>query len=496
MRPGEKTRVPLRTAEPDSEGATRSLKMTVVFHPVQARIGTSMILGGCKASGEFWLDTAVIGRTEPCLDDGKGLDEAHISRRALVLRRHARGIELSNVSETSYILLGADKASSISLSENDLHQGVAIRFGHAVVCWLRLVQDAIEPATQTTDFPGVSPEATKVSRLVRIAASSDLPVLLRGESGTGKEVVATAIHAASSRSQVPLVVINMAALPETLAEAALFGSAKGAFTGAEQRSGYFTQADSGTLFLDEIGDVPVSVQPKLLRALQTGEIQVVGGRHRSVDVRIIAASDANLNDRSHFKNALLQRLSGITIDLPPLTARREDMGILLTASDQTRSLIDRLESSRDVAAWASFIFDALHRDWPGNVRAFLFAAQEFALSLKHDSERVTAAPFTRADREAAYSPSAPALTDEDIESAYEQSDFEIAETARRLGLSRGTLYRRVEDIPSIRLSAEYPDAEIRHAIDKVGRDLPRLSRALRLSKASIASRLRMMEAQL
>ena len=106
--------------------------------------------------------------------------------------------------------------------------------------------------------------------------------------------------------------------------------------------------------MDEIGDLPMSVQPKLLRALQTGEVQVVGGKPHKVDVRIIAASDADLDDREGFKNALLQRLAGITIDIPPLRERPEDLGILLANSEQTRPLLDKSMRSRDVAAWASF----------------------------------------------------------------------------------------------------------------------------------------------
>ena len=200
----------------------------------------------------------------------------------------------------------------------------------------------------------MSPQAGNVRRLINIAASSDLPVLLRGESGVGKEVAASAIHASSMRSEKRLVVLNMAALPETLAEAKLFGSARGAFTGAEKRAGYFAEANHGTLFLDEIGDLPMSVQPKLLRALQTGKVQVVGGKPHKVDVRIIAASDGDLDDREGFKNALLQRLAGITIDIPPLRERLEDLGILLANSEQTRPLLDKSMSSRDTAAWASF----------------------------------------------------------------------------------------------------------------------------------------------
>ena len=501
MRPGDKTRAPLRTGELDQRATPLQLMLTLVFHPDRARIGASLKLGALNASGVLHLDATMLGRNAPLFDDGLGLNEPHISRRALTLRHHARGLQILNASETSYTQLGPEKASSMSMNFKELERGVAIRFGHAVVCWLRLAPepasemalDSVEPVDDlVSGFTGVSPQSSNVRRLISIAASSDLPVLLRGESGSGKEVAATAIHATSTRSEKQLVILNMAALPETLAEAELFGSTRGAFTGAEKRSGYFAEANHGTLFLDEIGDLPMSVQPKLLRALQTGEIQVVGGKQQKVDVRIIAASDADLDDSKGFKNALLQRLAGITIDIPPLRERPEDLGILLTTSDQTGPLLDNSMRSRDVAAWASFVYDALHQEWPGNVREFLLSAQRFALSLHHDTKNGLTKRHLVIHRSEDNRSDPKVLTDAEIETAHEQSEFEIAETARRLGLSRGALYRRVETIPGVRLSADCSDAEIEEALVAVGPNLAALSRALRLSKASIASRLRLM----
>ena len=501
MRPGDKTRAPLRTGELDQRATPLQLMLTLVFHPDRARIGASLNLGALDASGLLHLDVTMLGRNAPLFDDGLGLNEPHISRRALTLRHHARGLQILNASETSYTQLGPEKASSMSLNFKELERGVAIRFGHAVVCWLRLAPepasemalDSVEPVDDlVSGFTGVSPQASNVRRLISIAASSDLSVLLRGESGVGKEVAATAIHATSTRSEKQLVVLNMAALPETLAEAELFGSARGAFTGAEKRAGYFAEANHGTLFLDEIGDLPTLVQPKLLRALQTGEVQVVGGKPHKVDVRIIAASDADLDDSKGFKNALLQRLAGITIDIPPLRERPEDLGILVATSEQIRSLLDKNMRPRDVAAWATFVYDALHQEWPGNVREFLLSAQRFALSLHHDTKNgLTKRHFIihRSDNNRS---DPKVLTDAEIETIHEQSEFEIAETARRLGLSRGALYRRVETMPGVRLSADCSDAEIEEALIAVGPNLAALSRALKLSKASIASRLRLM----
>lgn len=493
MRPGDKTRAPLRTGELDQRATPLQLMLTVVFHPDLARIGASLKLGARDAQGVLHLEATTIGRNSPLFEDGLALNEPHISRRALTIKHHARGLQVRNSSDTSYIQLGPEKASSMSLSFEELERGVAIRFGHAVVCWLRLAPEVFQSNdASSAAFAGVSPQASNIRRLLGIAATSDLPVLLRGESGVGKEVAATAIHAASLRSDNQFVVLNMAALPETLAEAELFGSARGAFTGAEKRLGYFAQANNGTLFLDEIGDLPTSIQPKLLRALQTGEAQVVGGRPQKFDVRIIAASDANLDDRVAFKNALLQRLSGITIDLPPLRERQEDMGVLLAMSGKGRTLLDSSVDARYAASWASFIQDALYQGWPGNVREFLFAAHRHALSMQDVSDS-----HGTPKRFLTYDPEQKGIktvrpTDEDIEAIHEQCGFEIAETARRLGLSRGALYRRVANVPGVRLSVDCSDDEILDAISAVGSSPEALSEQLRLSKAAVANRLRLM----
>ena len=143
MRPGDKTRAPLRTGELDQRATPLQLRLTVVFHPDRARIGASLKLGALNASGILHLDATTLGRNAPLFEDGLGLNEPHISRRALTLKHHARGLQLLNASENSYTQLGPEKASSMSLSFKELERGVAIRFGHAVVCWLRLAPELV-----------------------------------------------------------------------------------------------------------------------------------------------------------------------------------------------------------------------------------------------------------------------------------------------------------------------------------------------------------------
>ncbi|MFQ5862438.1 MAG: sigma-54-dependent transcriptional regulator [Candidatus Brocadiales bacterium] len=187
--------------------------------------------------------------------------------------------------------------------------------------------------TQRTSILGKSPAIKEVFKLMDKVAGTDSTVLLQGESGTGKELVAMSIHAKSMRVGKPFVVVNCAALQETLLESELFGHAKGAFTGAhETRMGLFEAADGGTVFLDEIGEMSPNTQSKFLRVLQSGEMRRVGeNRVIGVDVRVIAATNKDLHQEvkeDRFREDLFYRLNTITINIPPLRERKEDIPIL------------------------------------------------------------------------------------------------------------------------------------------------------------------------
>src|SRR4051794_38066145 len=201
------------------------------------------------------------------------------------------------------------------------------------------------------------------------AAPSMATVLLLGESGTGKELLARAIHEASPRASGPFVPVNCAALPETILEAELFGYERGAFTGAVQRhDGRFLQADRGTLFLDEIGEIPTHVQVKLLRVLQEGEVERLGGRTTKVDLRLVAATNQDLRaavKEGRFREDLYYRLNVIALRVPPLRERRDDIPLL--AEHFLRLYGER--NGRRLSGLARAASDALLRyEWPGNVR--------------------------------------------------------------------------------------------------------------------------------
>lgn len=177
---------------------------------------------------------------------------------------------------------------------------------------------------------GESPAIESVLGKVECVASTDATVLVRGETGTGKELIANAIHDLSSRRERPFIKLNCAAIPFDLLESELFGHEKGSFTGAiAQKIGRFEMADKGTLFLDEIGDIPLGLQPKLLRVLQEKEFERVGsGQTHELDVRLVAATHRNLEDmvkRNEFRSDLYYRLNVFPVELPPLRERREDI---------------------------------------------------------------------------------------------------------------------------------------------------------------------------
>ncbi len=217
---------------------------------------------------------------------------------------------------------------------------------------------------------GNSPAILQIFQTIEQVAPSDISVLIIGESGTGKELVARAIHQRSHRAEKPLIIVNCGAIPEGLIESELFGHEKGAFTGAVgMRKGFFETADGGTVFLDEIGEMPLSAQVKLLRVLEGHEFTRVGGStpHKS-DVRIIAATNRSLEKEvreGNFRQDLYFRLRAVTIEIPPLRARREDIALLA----RTFAYRFAKENNIEFAGFDASAFPVLENyHWPGNVR--------------------------------------------------------------------------------------------------------------------------------
>ncbi|CUT07148.1 DNA-binding transcriptional response regulator, NtrC family, contains REC, AAA-type ATPase, and a Fis-type DNA-binding domains [Candidatus Kryptonium thompsonii] len=217
---------------------------------------------------------------------------------------------------------------------------------------------------------GESQAVREIIAVIKQVAPTDITVLITGESGVGKELVARAIHGESRRADGPFVIVNSGAIPEGILESELFGHEKGAFTGAiETRKGYFEMADGGTIFLDEIGDMPIATQVKILRVIETGEFMRVGSSQlRKVDVRVIAATNKNLDEevkRGNFREDLYYRLRTVNIYIPPLRERREDIPVLF------EKFVAQF-CERNKVAFAGITDDAMQilisYHWPGNVR--------------------------------------------------------------------------------------------------------------------------------
>src|SRR5690606_36212219 len=249
---------------------------------------------------------------------------------------------------------------------------------------LKLLGSSVNDALQIVDeseILGASDAITQLLHELDVVADSDLPVLLTGETGVGKELFARRLHRKSRRSRQPMVHVNCAALPESLAESELFGHVKGAFSGASNdRAGRFEAAQGGTLFLDEVGELPLSVQAKLLRALQNGEIQRLGtDQIIKTDVRIIAATNRQLKENTsagNFRADLYHRLSVYPVHIPPLRDRGRDALILAGHFlELSRARLGLRGLRLSYAAERAL----LHYNWPGNVRELEHVVSRAAL---------------------------------------------------------------------------------------------------------------------
>jgi DNA-binding NtrC family response regulator len=228
---------------------------------------------------------------------------------------------------------------------------------------------ALVPITVGPDMVGQGKAMQMLRKDIQRVSGSDIAVLILGESGTGKELLATQVHQKSSRSSRPLITVNCAALPPTIIESELFGHEKGAFTGAmEKRKGRFEMADGGTIFLDEIGELSLEVQAKFLRVLQEKEIEIVGGQVKKVDVRVIAATNKNLQEdieAGRFRADLYYRLNGLPIISPPLRQRKED---LISLVDHFLKKYSALEGKKTLSIDDESLSEIQAYHWPGNIR--------------------------------------------------------------------------------------------------------------------------------
>jgi DNA-binding NtrC family response regulator len=324
------------------------------------------------------------------------------------------------------------------------------------------------------DMIAGAPAMRQVVRLGQRAAASNIPILILGESGVGKEVIARCIQGASERAGKPLVTVNCGAIPENLVESILFGHEKGSFTGAhEKKLGKFVEADQGTLFLDEVGELPLEMQVKLLRVLQEGEVDAVGSRRPTkVDVRIISATNRDLAAQvrdGRFREDLYYRLNVFPIEVPALRERREDLPAMVD------HFIRRFnaEEGRSVPGVTTEAMNMLMGyDWPGNVRQLensvfraIVLSDGGALTPDDFPQISGMAPATRSSSEVSPIVATETATGQKLAISDEAGDLRtleaierdliqyaidhyaghMSEVARRLGIGRSTLYRKVRE---------------------------------------------------
>ncbi|WP_226677597.1 sigma-54 interaction domain-containing protein [Mesobacillus jeotgali] len=303
------------------------------------------------------------------------------------------------------------------------------------------------------DILGESQQIISLKEKVKMVSNSDISILIRGESGTGKELFAHSIHQLSSRSQKPFIKVNCGAIPENLLESELFGYEEGAFTGAKKggKKGKFQLANGGTLFLDEIGDMPLSMQVKLLRALQDGEIEPIGStKSISVDVRIIAATNRpleNMIEEKRFREDLFYRINVVPFSVPPLRERAEDLKLLIA------HFIDKVTNrlGKRIAGIERSVMEILKSySWPGNIRELENVIEAAVHLTKGEQITLDSLPDYLQTQTAMYRFNNKKLKDivEETEKwvlmqSLERNKDDKVLVGRELGVSRSTLYEKL-----------------------------------------------------
>jgi len=349
----------------DEADVAYSFQRVLAEEPVEV-VGVTSGLEGLKRLKKEPYDLVLLDvriGTEHGIEIFRQIRKEHPKQLVIVMTAHGTAqtaIEAMKLGAFDYILKPFDVPELLSILRRALQTAASMRE-------LVPTDGKSSGEEKSPGLIGASPAMQKIYKLVGQVARSDAAVLLIGESGTGKELVARAIYANSSRAARPYIAINCAAIPDALLESELFGHERGAFTGAlSQRIGKFERADGGTIFLDEIGDMPLALQAKLLRVLQNGEFQRVGGDQTlRTQVRVIAATNRDLAimvKEKSFREDLFYRINVVQIQLPPLRDRPEDVLPLaehfLKRAEKERGLKFSAASKKALQGWS----------WPGNVR--------------------------------------------------------------------------------------------------------------------------------
>lgn len=480
--------------------------LTILFHPQTERIGEIAPLLDYIAG-----PSAQFSRIEPIFRNPDGrqteaLASPVLSRKPIIIEVLPDGkICLENTShKTKLIAEGEPLQNSRIFSHHEFRRGIVLIVADSLVLLLHPMHP-FQMGQDSLGLIGCSASIQTLRSAILNVADLDVPVLLQGESGVGKELVATAIHRHSPRANKPYICVNISAIPETLAAAELFGYTKGAFTGALQNSsGYFSDADGGTLFLDEIGDTALEVQPMLLRAIENKKLQPLGGKIRDIDVRLITATDSDLEHavkKGLFRQPLLQRLSGYHIKVPPLRERREDIGRLfiyfLTNELKSVDQVDRLKEISPGKSWvpAGLVAELARFDWPGNVRQLQNVTRQLVISNRESSKLcmdvILSNLFSRSKCQTKSSEDLEQplsskrriadLTDQEIIDTLKKHKFNLNATCAELDVSRTWLNTYIDRSPHIRKAKDLSAEEIKQCAIECEHDLHAMASRLGVS---------------
>jgi two-component system, NtrC family, nitrogen regulation response regulator GlnG len=519
--------LPKRTGGIDASRTV--LALTIVSHPQARRVGERHILEALASGKEVALSRNEPDFMRPGSALGAPLGDPFVSRRPIRLTVSQDGRAHLFVDEGgTRVAVGEPLSGGIHLEPEELETGVPIELADRVVLLLHRVEIGVADAPDLLGMVGQSAAIRRVRRHIERVADLGAPVLVRGETGTGKELVARAIHERSPRRSGPFVSVNLGAIPRDLAAAELFGAHKGAFTGATRdREGFFRAAHGGTLFLDEVGEASPEVQVMLLRVLETGEMYAVGASSPiATNVRLIAATDANLEDQirdGRFKAPLLHRLAGYEIRLPPLRDRREDIGPLFYhfANEELLAIGEahRLSPEDPYAEpWlsASIAARLIRFAWPGNIRQLRNMTRQLVIGSRGEARlqmdpRLAQELFgDEAPLPGRLSPSPPPappppspplaapaprrkpseIAEDELLAALRESDWDFKAAADRLGIPRPSIYDLIDKSPNIRTAGDLSADEIERCFHACQGDLAAMVKRLEVSGRALKRRLK------
>ena len=498
--------------------------LTIIGHPNPERVPSQLPLVG----------TIQLSRTSPNftqLSDGipRPLGDRYLSRSPIVVKPEDDSVWLFPNEKIEVEADGRALTEPTRFDRDELERGVVLLLSGRVALLLHLGAERPPRVGPDLGLIGCSSALARVRDDIRIVGDLPVPVLIRGESGTGKELIARAIHRESPRANRHYEALNMATLSPSLAASELFGHVRGAFTGADRNhDGCFVRADGGTLFLDEIGETPTDTQAQLLRVLETHDVRPVGGSTtRHVDVRVIAATDADLESAVRlggFREALLQRLAGFRIFVPPLRDRRVDIGPLIyhfvRVELEALGMPELLQPVDADQPWipAATVARLTLYHWPGNVRELRNVVRQLVIAGRFQSELSLGLNL-----EALLRPVDPALShalaqqavelqaqetlepvnapparyrapgevdEEELLTTLRAHGYRLAPTAKALNLSRTSLYALVEQSSRIRKAADLGREEIEAALAEAGGKLSEAATSLEVSAHALKLRMR------